>query len=47
MFLQDGGPVELTNEDMSDDELANYIKTDEELDAITSPNDQVRCNPSP
>ena len=31
---QDGGPTELTTEDMSDDELLSYIKTEEEIKAI-------------
>lgn len=38
--IQDGGPVELTTEDMSDDELMSYIKTEEEIKATASYDEQ-------
>ena len=34
--LQDGGSVELTSDDLSDNELLSYIRTDEEISAINS-----------
>lgn len=41
MYLQDGGPVELTTDDMSDDELLSYIKTEEEVKATVTSHDQL------